>query len=452
MKKSNLVMHTAIMTAVNLIMRSISVSFNAYLTNKIGISGIGLFQLVMSVYSLAVTFSCAGIRLATTRISVETSTLKKNDINKSLVLCLTYAGICGASVGFMLYGFSNLISTHLINEPQTSLPLKILSLSLPFVAMSSSLGGYFTAIECIPHYSGIQMLEQAFKISVVIFLINNSQSSSPFYSCISIVTGMTASEIFSFVLSMILKRIKSNGKSDKNSINITKMLRIALPDAAGTCIRSLLLTAEHLLIPKGFRKSGVNSDDALAAYGRIHGMAMPVILYPSAVLSSLSSLLIPNLAKLNETGDKNGINHAVSRNLKRTFVFSIIFSLFFFIFSIPLSEIFYKSCEAAKYIKILSPLVPIMFTDMVTDGMLKGLDQQIYSMRYNIIDSALCVCLVYFLLPEYSVSGYIFILYISEVINFALSINRLRKICNIDIRLFQARKARNSTFFRLRKC
>ena len=40
------------------------------------------------------------------------------------------------------------------------------------------------------------------------------------------------------------------------------------------------------------------------------------------------------------------------------------------------------------YIRILSPLVPVMYTDTVTDGMLKGLDQQIQSMRYNIIDSA----------------------------------------------------------------
>ncbi|MBQ8015521.1 MAG: hypothetical protein IJ264_04975 [Clostridia bacterium] len=58
-KKSNLIKHTLIMTAVNLIMKSAGVSFNAYLTSKIGSAGIGLFQLVMTVYSLAVTFSCA---------------------------------------------------------------------------------------------------------------------------------------------------------------------------------------------------------------------------------------------------------------------------------------------------------------------------------------------------------------------------------------------------------
>ena len=67
MNNSKLAKHTAVMTAVNLIMRSASVFFNAYLTSKVGSAGMGLFQLVMTVYSLAVTFSCAGIKLAATR-------------------------------------------------------------------------------------------------------------------------------------------------------------------------------------------------------------------------------------------------------------------------------------------------------------------------------------------------------------------------------------------------
>ena len=450
MKKTNLMTHTIIMTVVNLIMKSAGVSFNAYLTAKIGSAGIGLFQLVMTVYSLAVTFSCAGIRLATTRVTVEITALKKNDINKSLAMCITYAGICGSIIGFVLFTFSNYISISWISNVQTALPLRILSLSLPFVAMSSALGGYFTAIEKIPQYSAVQMLEQGLKITVVIFLINRLSHFGTAYACIAIVAGMTASEMFSFLLSSLLKKLTTPKKTDKPALDISRMLRVAMPDAAGTCARNILLTIEHLLIPKGFEKSGAGSTAALAAYGNIHGMAMPVLLYPSAVLSSLSSLLVPDLAKRYEIGDRQGINSSVSRNLKRTFLFSVACAIGCFAFAPMLSQLIYKSNEAVMYIRILSPLVPVMYMDMITDGMLKGLDQQIYSMRYNIIDSALCVAMVYFLLPKYSVKGYIFILYASEIINFYLSIGRLIKIC--DIRLFQAHGEGNSTLSRSRKC
>ncbi len=450
MKKSNLMKHTAIMTAVNLIMRGASVGFNAYLTAKIGSAGIGLFQLVMTVYSLATTFSSAGIRLATTRVAVEINTLQKNDMNKSVTMCITYAGICGSLIGIILFIFSDFISVSWISDTQTALPLRILSLSLPFVSMSSALGGYFTAIEKIPQYSAVQMLEQCFKIAVVIFLISKLSHMNASYACIAIVAGMTMAEIFSFSLSSLLKKFFIPSKTDKTHLDIFRMLRVALPDALGTCARSALLTIEHLLIPKGFEKSGEGGAIALGAYGNIHAMALPLLLFPSAVLSSLSSLLVPDLAKRNEIGDKAGIDRSVSRNLKRTFWFSIACAVFCAVFAPVISQIVYKSNEAVMYIRILSPLVPVMYMDMITDGMLKGLDQQVYAMRYNIIDSALCVAMVYFLLPRYSVKGYIFILYASEIINFYLSINRLTKIC--DIRLFQAHAKDNSILFRLKKC
>lgn len=449
MKLSNLMKNTLILTAVNLIMRCATVGFNAFLTSQIGSSGMGLFQLIMTVYTLATTFSSAGIKLATTRVAVEISTLNKNDMNKSVSMCVTYSGICGCLIGIVMYIFSDFIAEHWISETQTALPLRILSLSLPFVAMSSALGGYFTAIEKIPQFSSVQLFEQFFKIGIVALLVYKQKNMNAFHSCISIVAGMTAAEVFSFTLSSFLKKHTIPGKTDKSPINLFRILRVALPDAAGTCVRSVLLTVEHLLIPKGFKKSGEGAKTALAAYGNIHGMALPLLLFPSAVLSSLASLLIPYLAVKNELGDKKSIDYSVSRNLKRTFIFSIICSVFCAIFAPSISQLVYKSNEAVMYIRILSPLVPVMYMDMITDGMLKGLDQQIHSMRYNIIDAALCVIMVYTLLPIYSVKGYIFILYASEIINFYLSMSRLMKICNI--RLFQAHEEENPIPFGRRK-
>lgn len=428
------------MTAVNLIMRSVGVAFNAYLTNRIGSSGIGLFQLLMSVYSLAVTLSSAGIRLATTRITVEINTRKNHDMRKSLALCIAYAGLVGSLVGLLLLVFSDFISAVWIGNIRTANPMRILSLSLPFVSMSSALGGYFTAIEKVPHFSFIQMLEQGAKIIITVFTLNNAKDSVT-----AIVTGMTAAEIISCSLSMILKREILKGKTDKDTVGLYKFLRVAIPDAAGSCARSVLLTVEHLMIPKGFEKSGTDSKKALSAYGSIHAMAMPLLLYPCAVLTSFSSLLIPEIAGRNEIGDRDGINLCATRTLKRTLIYSVVCAVLCYTFAPVLSDMIYKTDEAVKYIRILSPLVPIMYLDTVIDGFLKGLDLQVYSMRYNIIDSFLCVIMVYFLLPVYSVKGYIFILYASEIINLFLSMNKLISVC--DIRVFQEPSANKSMFF-----
>lgn len=448
--KYEILKNISVMTVINLIIRSASISFNAYLTSRIGATGIGLFQLVMSVYSLAVTFSCAGIKLAVTRIAVEIFTSQKYDMKKSVSYCITYAGLCGTVIAFILFWFSEIIAKQWIGDIQTVFPLKVLSLSLPFVSMSSALCGYFTAVNKIPQYSLIQTAEQVFKISVIISIFKFNQNLNAMNSCLYIVIGMTLSEIFSFIISKIYF-CKSTKKDDNKQIfNSSGFFRIALPDAFGTCIRNILVTTEHLLIPKNLKKSGINSTKSLSVYGIIHGLVIPVLLYPSAILSSLSAVIIPELAEKYELKDHTGINKTVRKCLKYTFIYSIVCMLIMTVFSSVTAEIFCKNKEAAKYIRILAPLVPLMYTDMVTDGMHKGLDQQLYSMKYNIIDSVFCVLSVIFILPKYAVKGYIFTLYFSEIMNFYLSLNRLITICNI--RFFQEHEEDNSTFFQLKKC
>ena len=448
--KYEILKNISVMTVINLIIRSATISFNAYLTAEIGTTGIGLFQLVMSVYSLAVTFSCAGIRLAVTRIAVEIITSAKYDLKKSVTYCVTYAGLCGTATAFVLYIFSGFIADYLICNDQTVFPLKVLSLSLPFVSMSSALCGYYTAVGRITQYSFIQAIEQAFKIIVIMHIFKYNQSMNAMNSCTFIVTGMTASEVFSFTLSDLYFNKTTKKDTGKKIFNPSRFFRIALPDASGTCIRSIFITAEHLLIPKNLKKSGIDSSVSLSVYGLINGLVMPVLLYPSTILSSLSAVIIPELAKKFELKDQTGINKTVVKCLKYTLLYSAVCLLITVIFSPVIAEMFCKSKEATKYIRILSPLIPLMYTDMVTDGMLKGLDQQLYSMKYNIIDSAFCVISVILILPKYAVKGYIFILYFSEILNFYLSINRLIKIC--DIRFFQEHGEDNSTFFRLKKC
>ena len=424
---------TAIMTAVSLLMRTIGVSFNVYLTAKIGSQGIGLFQLIITVYSLAVTFSCAGIRLATTRVAVEITAHSHCSMAKSIRQCVLYALGSGLVFCAALYLFADKIALLWLENPFAAYPLRILALSLPFVAMSNSLGGFFAGIGMVSQYSLVQLTEQGIKIAVTVYLLKSCVLQG---DLAAVVCGMTASEAVSFTLALGLftYAVKKSGcRKCTKAADILKMLRIAVPDAVGTCARSVLLTIEHLLIPRGLKSAGSSSAQALSAYGSIHAMALPVLLYPSAVLSSLSALLVPELAAKLEFNDKASIERIVCKVVRLTLIFSIGTAGIMLCFARGFSYAVYSNDEATLYLRILAPLIPVMYLDMTVDGMLKGLDQQVYSMRYNIIDSALCVVLVIILLPIFAVKGYIFILYISELINFFLSVNRLIKVGRLRV-------------------
>ena len=78
-KRLPLFYNALLLTAVNLLLRFASTSFQVFLSGQIGAEGIGLLQLVLSVGALAVTAGMGGIRTATMYLSAEAVGQKKED-------------------------------------------------------------------------------------------------------------------------------------------------------------------------------------------------------------------------------------------------------------------------------------------------------------------------------------------------------------------------------------
>ena len=72
--------------------------------------------------------------------------------------------------------------------------------------------------------------------------------------------------------------------------------------------------------------------------------------------------------------------------------------------------------------RILAPLIPIMYIDGATDAILKGMGKQIFSMNVNIADAALSCVLVFFLVPRLGLYGYVISIYATEILNTTLSL------------------------------
>lgn len=437
-KTKKLFYNTLILTGTSFLMRTVGVSFNVYLSNKIGAAGIGLFQLIMTVYSLAITVGAAGVRLSSTRLVVENAGLGQKGGFSIMRRCITYGLILGSFAALLLFFGADMASVYWIDDARAADSLRILAFSLPFISMSAAMNGYFTATREIPQYSFVQIAEQAVKIVTIVVSLHILKNPSIETACIALVSATTFSEIVSFLLSYSLfLRMKQKTKHQTSAPERIwqKILRIAVPDGVGSTARSVLVTVEHLLIPVGFRKAGSSEEASLATYGTIHGMVLPIVLYPSAILTSLSGLLIPELAEWNAQKNRERIASITMRVMHLTMIFSLGAAGILYAFADQLSLAVYGDLVSAEYIRVLAPLVPVMYLDMTVDGILKGMDQQLQSMRYNIYDAALCVALVYYLLPRYAVKGYIFILFVSEVFNFFLSVNRLIKVTQVKLNI-----------------
>lgn len=432
--------NSVLLTAVTLSMRAVSIFFHIYLANKIGSAGMGLFSLIMSVYNFGVTFACSGIQLTSTKIvSEELATRSEKGIRVAVFRACTYGFFFG-SVAFLLIFFgAPYVGTNLLGDVRTILPLKILSVSLPCVAVSAALGGYFTAVGRVYKNAIAMVAEQIIRVGGCIYLFSVFDAQEVQMSCNAVVIAGSCAEILSFFMMLLLfkvdcRRYKNNGVGE----NITKrMLGISVPVAVSSYVRAGLNTVEHSMIPKGLARYGQNTERALSSYGVVHGMVMPLIFFPSAILQAISTLLIPEITKYYKQGSTKKINRLIESSLYVTLVFSIGASGILYFFAEEIGMTFYNNPETAQMLHFLAPLAAVMYADGVVDALLKGLNQQVYSMSYNISDSVLAIFLILFLLPVKGISGYILILYITEMFNAYLSINRLIKVADFTIYPFR---------------
>ena len=168
-------------------------------------------------------------------------------------------------------------------------------------------------------------------------------------------------------------------------------------------------------------------------------MVFPLILFPSAISSTFASLIIPELSEISASKgskDTKHIKYIVSRAISLSVMFGVICAGAFILFSDSLGKLIYGSEEASKYIGVFAVLIPLMYLDITVDGMLKGLGEQLASMKYNIIDSAISVFLVYTLLPNIGISGYVICVFVTELVNDVLSLNRLVKVTKVKIPIY----------------
>ena len=166
-------------------------------------------------------------------------------------------------------------------------------------------------------------------------------------------------------------------------------------------------------------------------------MVMPIVLFPSAIISSFSGLLVPELTECKVQKNDAQISYIVCRVFQLSLLFSIGTAGLLICFSGELGLVIYNSTEAGRYIRSIAPLVPVMYMDTSTDAILKGLGEQVYYMNVNIIDSALGVLLSVTLLPQFGINGYITMIFICETVNAALSISRLLTVANFKPNIFR---------------
>lgn len=434
--KKRFIRDGVMLSAVALVTRTVSMAFSAFLAGAIGSAGVGLFTLVMTVYSFALTLATSGVGLAVTRIVAAAPENRRSTLSSALA----YSAIFGSLSCLILLVLSRLICLRVISAPEALPLIRILAPTLPAVALTVAFNGYFVGVRRVRANALVQIFSQLMRIVLSFALVSAYGGEDPIASLRLVCLAILITELAS--LALILVQYLIDLSIHRSPLikrgNLSEIASVALPLALSQYVRSALISLEHVLIPKRLEKGGLTTSEALSGYGILHGMALPAVLLPMSPLSSFSGLLVPEFARDEARGDSLRMSRLTSLAMGMTLTYAALVSAIIFFFSSEIGEAVYSSAEAGHYLRILAPVIPIMYLDHVTDQILKGIGEQVYSMWVNIADSCLSIILVIFLLPSMGVAGYAWVIIIMEAFNFVMSVTRLHRRISLRIPLVKS--------------
>ncbi len=440
MKKTIFIKNALILTVSSLLLRFAGIIFKVWLAQKIGSEGIGLYQLVFSVYVLTSTFAISGTSTAVTRLVSEELALENTKgalkvLRRAIEISLIIAFL---SVAVVFFG-SEYISNTILGDIRTLPALKILPFSLPFIGVTSCVRGYFISRRKVTPNALSQIFEQAVRIIVILILVNKFMKNGLAACCFAVILGDIIAEILACIYLYFNFLFDKKHLDFKFSNNLKvpifkRILHISVPITLGRYLNTGLRTAENILVPKNLSKYPHSGKSALSQFGMIKGMALPILFFPSAILNAISTLLIPEISEAVALNRNIIVKNTCERILKITAIVGVIFGAIFGTIGQEIGWIIYKDADVGMLLVALSPIVPLMYLDSICDGILKGLDQQSFTFFTAISDSAFRIALILIVLPKMGLKGFIIIMYFSNFLTCFLNVSRLINKSQSDIK------------------
>lgn len=438
MSKKQLITSTIILTSANLFTKFLGFYYRIFMSNAIGSEGIGLYQLIMPVYALAWSITSSGFTTAVSRLTARESAKGETGnlgriVKQALAMCL----ILSIGVSMLLFFGAEEISRQILNDSRASLSLRLLALAVPFMAAGSCLRGFFMGLQQMQIPALSQVLEQIVRILAIFLLADLFVPLGLSYACFAAVCGIFIGESLSFGFTFLSylrfkrrkKMIKRPAMSSHESAIL--ILSMALPLSATRVTSSLLSAAENILIPGRLQAYGYSAEKALSLYGELTGMAMPLLLLPSAFLMAASTSLVPEISQACASGHSQRVSRTASAALLFTSVISIGAACFFAVFPKEICYIIYGRMELGELLLPLSFLCPLLYGQTTLSGLLNGLGEHFFLFWSHMLSSLITIAFVWFAMPIYGISAFLAGWFFSLLLVTILAFYRLKKATGV---------------------
>ena len=321
-RKQALIRGTAVLTVTSLSTRFMGFFYRMFLSHTFGEENVGLYQLVFPVYALGISLSCAGMELALSRcVAREAAAGRMQKARELLKTSLIFTFFISCMISLFIRQNADTIALTFLRDSRCSSLLFLLSYTFPFASIHSCICGYSLGLKQTKIPAVSQLLEQAFRILSVIVICMYCSGQGQNISIAFAVAGLTFGEIAASFYSLHSIRQSWKQISEKSRSvflppaafrrHLQRLLEHALPLTASRVFLNILQSVEAVSIPVCLQYYGMPAAQSLQTYGVLTGMALPCILFPSAVTNAVSSMLLPTVAGLQEMKDRQQLRSLI---------------------------------------------------------------------------------------------------------------------------------------------
>ena len=458
MSKKGFFRGTLILTGAGVLTRLMGFFYRIFLSHAIGSRGMGVYQLLVPLQTLVLAFTSAGIQTALSRMTASQTALgKEKEAGDTFFLGTLCALFLSLLASWTICRHAGFFAAEILKEPETKPLIALMCFGFPISALHACVTGYYFGRGKTGFPSAMQLLEQGVRVgsSWLIFRILLSEGKKP--SALIAVGGSLAGEFAVILLCLLFVGYEFHRKqfSPRGISHIKKgvksILVMAFPLTLNRLLLTLLGSMEVVLIPQRLRMYGMSPSEALSVYGIFTGMALPLILFPSALTNSASVMLMPSVARLQTLGYGKRIRYVISRTCQFCFAMGTLFALLFFFFGNTLGSLLFRSPTAGACIHTLSFICPFLYLNTALSSILHGLGRPGLCLFNNALSISVRIAFVLLAIPAMGIRGYLYGILCSELLRTVLhlpacsffSIDKEKRMVYNNHRKFSEEKEKN---------
>ncbi|NLA06178.1 MAG: polysaccharide biosynthesis protein [Firmicutes bacterium] len=404
MTKKSMIRGAAILAAAGLVNRFLGAVARIALPTLIGDEGVGLYQMAYPVYSIFLVISTAGIPVAVSKLVAE-QVVQKNRRGALTILQVATVILIftGALFSLGLAFAAKPIATYVARDPRAALAIVAVSPAVLVLSVASAFRGFFQGLQNMVPSALSQVIEQIVRVSVMIGLAWIFLPRGVEYAAaganLGAVFGGTAGLLVLIIAylrqehergswrttwslkdcdvapksaSQWKSGAKDNYMASRSSL-IRKIFELSLPVVLAAAIMPLMQFLDIGIVPLRLSHAGFSPDEITKLFGRLTGMAQPLMYFPTLVTAAVATSSVPAISEALAKGDRSALSMRAQEAIRLGFLFALPSAVGLFVFAPEFSIMLRWPQEVAVPLRALAFGTVFLALQQISSGILQGL-------------------------------------------------------------------------------